>query len=282
MADVDDDGRHVDVVNPYAERKHRLLAHYAEMFARGMQKKYNHRIYLDLFASSGYARIKDESRIIETSPILALRSPVPFTEYVFCDLCTDKLEALRERVEACGTSAKVRYYAGDVNAKIDDVLRDLPHFAKGNTGLSLCFIDPYAAKNLRFKTIEKLAAIFVDFLVMIPSYIDLNRHQNAQYQKEVDSSFDLMVGTTDWRAAWDDVQIRRPGLHFGEFCVEFFGRRMQTLDYLPLDPGDIKLIDDDRWYNAPRYHITLFSRGQTGIDFWRKTWKNLDPQGSLF
>ncbi len=283
MAEVHDDGLALDTVNPYAEEKHRFLAHYAEMFAKGMQNRFDHRIYLDLFSSSGYAKIKGTERIIQTSPILALSLPVPFTRYVFCDLSEEKISALRKRVERSHPSCDAHYYVGDVNQTISTVLAELPDFKAGNTGLSLCFIDPYAAKNLRYETMKSLSKIYVDLFVMIPSYIDLNRHQTAQCeQEEMKSSFDLMVGTSEWRAEWEEVRLRRTGLHFGEFCVEYFGRRMETLGYLPLDPSDIILIDDEVWFNAPRYHITLFSRHAKGIEFWRKTRKHLIKQLSLF
>src|SRR5438105_2170269 len=53
-----DDGLHAPEVGRWAEQKYRLVATYAGMFATGMKKKWEKRIYIDLFAGAGRSRIE--------------------------------------------------------------------------------------------------------------------------------------------------------------------------------------------------------------------------------
>ena len=67
-----DDGLFVDRIGTWAERKHALIRQYAEMFASSMKTKWDCRVYIDLFCSSGLARIKGTNKVVKTSPLLAL------------------------------------------------------------------------------------------------------------------------------------------------------------------------------------------------------------------
>jgi hypothetical protein len=96
--DLEDDGLLLPEVGEWSERKYRLIASYAAMFATAMRGKWKTRTYVDLFAGAGRAKIKGSQRIVATSATLALDVPHPFDGYVLCELDPRKAEALQRRV----------------------------------------------------------------------------------------------------------------------------------------------------------------------------------------
>lgn len=80
-----DDGLVISEVGPWAERKYRLLATYAGMFATATKNRWPKRVYIDLFSGCGKALIRGTSRIVQASPLLALSVVDPFSLHVFCE-----------------------------------------------------------------------------------------------------------------------------------------------------------------------------------------------------
>src|ERR1700693_3453435 len=97
----------------WAETKYRLLALYDGLFSTGMKNKWDQRVYIDLYAGSGYSRIKGTRRILKGSPIIALTVTHPFDKYIFCEGREDLLNALRARVQRIAPQANVAYIPGN-------------------------------------------------------------------------------------------------------------------------------------------------------------------------
>ena len=81
-----DDGLFKPEVGPWAENKYKILHHYNHMFATGMKNRFHNRVYIDLFSSAGIAKIRDASRFVLTSSLIALNLPVPYDQYIYCDI----------------------------------------------------------------------------------------------------------------------------------------------------------------------------------------------------
>lgn len=275
LPSLEDDGLYTPAVRDWAERKYRLISYYAEMFATSMKDKWASRVYIDLFTGAGRGRIKDTSRIIATSALLALGVRSPFDRYVFCDIEPACIAALRERVGRAHPDRDVRYLEGDANERVDDVLAELPPHRPGTGVLSFCVLDPYNLGNLRFTTIERLSTIFVDFLVLIPSYMDAHRNE-ASYVASSSTAVQDFLGNPDWRSAWSATRGE-----FGNFVVDQFGQSMKRLGFLYDRPGDEVLIHLPR-KNVKLYHLAFYSRSDLGMKFWRQARKGTDPQMELF
>lgn len=65
---VEDDGLKCPDVGSWAETKYRLLALYDELFSTGMKYKWDQRVYIDLYASAGYSRIKERKGYSRARP----------------------------------------------------------------------------------------------------------------------------------------------------------------------------------------------------------------------
>lgn len=65
---MNDDHLYIDEAGPWAVRKYKLVEYYSNQFATSMKKKWDIRVYIDLYSSSGYSRIKGINNITVTSP----------------------------------------------------------------------------------------------------------------------------------------------------------------------------------------------------------------------
>ena len=149
-------------VGLWAEKKYQFIHNYSRIFSTSMKNKWGARVYIDLFAGAGISVIKDTTRKVLTSPLLALDIPDKFDKYIFCDLDPTNLDALQKRVERkYSNTVNVQYIQGDANLSIDKILGSIPPYKRGFHVISFCFLDPFNTGNLCFQTIEKLSSCFL-------------------------------------------------------------------------------------------------------------------------
>lgn len=263
---LDDDGLALPEVGAWAETKYRLIASVCEMFATSMKRRWDVRAYVDLFAGAGRARIKGTSLIVPTSAMLALAVRDPFDAYVLCDIDPSRLAALEQRARREMPEQRPRFVLGDCNENVARILAEIPAPQSGRRVLALCVVDPYGLAGLRFSTISALAERFMDFLVLIPSYMDANRNRDL-YLEPASRTLDDFLGDNAWRSAWRDASLGPGPREFGAFVVDRFGRAMRGLGYLYDGPGEEVPVRDK---HLLLYHLCFFSRNELGRKFWRE------------
>ena len=271
--DVADDGRFCSEVGRWAEEKHGLVSLYAKLFSTGMRHQWDERVYVELYAGSGYSKIRGTSRTIAGSPIQALMLEHPFDKYIFCEKKAKELDALRARVEQAAPSAKVAYILGDCNERVGDILAEIPAHSSGHRVLSLCFVDPYDI-GIKFDTLRKLSNRYVDFLVLLALYMDANRNYE-NYVKEEAVKIDEFLGSRTWREKW---KIRlQEGIPFPQFLAEEFSNSMQILSYQPQPFYKMRPVTIPE-LNVRLYRLALFSRHPRAYAFWDEVLKYSTPQ----
>jgi three-Cys-motif partner protein len=265
-------------VGDWAELKYRLLFHYANMFASSMKEKWDRRVYVDLFACAGRAEVKGTTRTVLTSPLLAMSVDVPFDRYILCEANGPCLDALRARTDASFRSRDIRFVAGDCNDNVDEIIRAMPPIGPGATMLAFCFVDPCKVRHLKFETIRRLAAMYVDFLVLIPTGMDINRNPDV-YLREDSTDLDDFLGTRDWR--FPVMAARRKDESVGLAVGRVFEAQMKALRYTHGGIDDSVLVRYSP-KNVPLYRLGFFSRHQLGGKFWKEAKRAGNPQGCLF
>jgi len=271
--DVSDDWLFCPEVGKQSEEKHGLVSFYAKLFSTGMKDKWDERVYIELYAGAGYNRIRDTSRTIAGSPIQALTLEHPFDKYIFCEKGHKELDALRTRVGRTAPDAKVAYILGDCNQHVDEILAAIPAHSPGHRVLSLCFVDPYDI-GIKFETLRRLSARFVDFLVLLALYMDANRNYE-NYMKEEAVKIDEFLGLPDWRDRWT-ISLRN-GTSFPQFLAEEFSNSMETLRYQPQPFYKMKQAKISE-KNVRLYCLALFSRNPRAYSFWDQVLKYRNPQ----
>ncbi|MFC2088831.1 three-Cys-motif partner protein TcmP, partial [Calditrichota bacterium] len=140
----EEDGLIIPEVGPWSEKKYDLISYYADCFATSMKKKWDCRVYIDLFSGCGYSQIKNTSRIVTGSPLIALQVKDKFDQYIFCEDDAEKLEALETRVKKHHSHTSVSYFLGNVNETIYGVVDEIPEPVKNEFKvLCFCVVDPY-------------------------------------------------------------------------------------------------------------------------------------------
>jgi three-Cys-motif partner protein len=275
---LNDDGLITPEIGAWGEHKYRLAQGYARVFVTAMKRKWDQRIYVDLFAGSGRAKIiEGTSRIILGSPLRAIEIPDPFTRYIFCEKDKKKMEALRARVSRDYKEVNVRFVAGDANASVVEILGHFPAPSRSNKTLAFCFADPYSLENLKFETIRQLSSRYIDFLILIPTDMDANRNKSRYCQPD-NRTLTNFVGTKAWRPAWKDAEMC--GEPFWGLVLKFYAEQMQKLGYLDQAAEQAELVRSFE-KNLPLYRLAFFSRNPLGTKFWDEVRKYANPQTSF-
>jgi three-Cys-motif partner protein len=184
IASVPHDGLVCPEVGGWTEDKHRLVSLYAKLFSSGMKHKWDKRIYVELYAGAGYSKIRGTPRIILGSPLRALMLKDTFDKYLFCEEDPEKLDALKIRAKRTAPAADIAYVAGDCNERVSAILAKIPAGSRGNTVLTLCFVDPCDI-GIKFKTLHALSSRYVDFLVLLALYYGRQPGLCALHQPEI-------------------------------------------------------------------------------------------------
>lgn len=272
------DGLPVTAAGGWAEDKYRHVEHYARMFARSMKGKWDCRSYLELFAGAGRVAIKGSDRIIDAASLRALAIEPPFDAYAYGELNAELLRALERRSEVRRQDSRRTFVQGDVNETWPQLRDRIVGMAQGGRYLTFCFVDPYRCADLAFATLAGLAELFIDFLVLIPSYMDANRNQST-YTQTSSPVLDRFLGGKAWREVWNERSGAKDS--FGSFVADRFGVGLRDLGFKYDGLTDMKLVrSTDK--NLPLYHLAFFSRHELGLKLWREAVKFSNPQRELF
>jgi len=268
---LSDDGLVTPLVGAWSEYKYRFIGFYNRIFSTGMKEIWDKRVYIDLFAGAGRARIKKTNKIVLASPLIALGVPNKFDRYIFCDHDEQNLEALQIRVKRDYPEVDVHFVLGDCNKRINDITKLMPKYSKTNKVLSFCFVDPFSL-NIDFETIRILSQYFVDFLILLALAMDANRNE-ARYAAENNETINGFLGLIDWRERWKLVSKRDPS--FRRFLAQEYASQMILMRYLDESLKTmIEVRSDDR--NLPLYHLAFFSRHERGYKFWQEAKHYID------
>jgi three-Cys-motif partner protein len=234
-----DDGLMTPEVGPWSDIKYRLIYNYAEMFATGMKHKWDCRVYIDLFAGAGKAKIKNSKRIVYTSPLLALSVKDRFDRYLFCELDPDLMDALSQRVKRNHGNADVEFIQEDVNLKVDRIIQSIPKPSGRFKVLSFCLVDPFKLSSLDFATIKSLSTYYMDFLVLIACGMDAQRNEK-KYLCDGNTVVECFLSNPFWRDDWSNAKWSRTS--FPAFLVEAFSREMVKLKYKRIKLNETVLV----------------------------------------
>jgi three-Cys-motif partner protein len=275
--DAQDDGLYYeDGVGPWVEDKHRLVSLYETLFSTGMKRKWDTRVYIDLYSGPGMVRVRETGKFLWGSPLLALQVKDPFDRYIFCEKDSSALDALKIRVQKFFPSANVCYVCGDCNDKVEEICSKIPAPSRNSKVLSFCFVDPYDL-SVKFSTIKTIAGRFVDFLTLLAFGMDGNRNLQ-HYLDPANRKIDEFLGLSDWRDKWTE-QLMRDRVTFPQFLAQSYAERMVSLKYLPVAFHQMKAIRSDK--NLPLYHLALFSRHKLAYSYWDDVLKYSTSQTSL-
>jgi three-Cys-motif partner protein len=277
LPEIENNGLIAPRIKPHSLVKYKALGYCLTMFSTGMKDKWGKRIYLDLFSGSGHSQLARNKAYYPGSPLISLKVRDPFDQYIFCELKNSYFSALTQRVTKAAPTANVKMICGDANEMVSEIIKVIPKGRKGSTVITFCLVDLFKIGNLKFRTIQKLSALYMDFLVLIPSYMDVrrNKHNYINLKDNVVSNF---LDDPDWRSKWRESETK--GIKIGLFILDCFGKKMAQIGFKYPGPQDALTIYVDGM-GVPLYHLYLFSKHGRGVEFWQKTLKHFNGQLKL-
>lgn len=265
-------------VGPWAEKKYNLMGGYAAIFNNGIKNKFQNRIYIDLFAGAGYAPIKGRNKILKSSALISLSIPEPFTHYIFCEMDSKRITALKERVKRDNPEKFTFCYflEGDSNKNVKEVIKIIKSLQ--GSSITFCFVDPFSL-NLHFSTIEELSNIGkVDFLILLALQMDANRNY-VYYSEEENRKVDLFIGKNNWREPFKNLKVNRSD--FIHYLAKVYDENMLRLGYKVKNEGLKPKVDAEE-YNLALYYLAFYSKHELGNKFFTEIQKYHISQQSFF
>ncbi|MEG9862338.1 MAG: three-Cys-motif partner protein TcmP [Parvularculales bacterium] len=228
------DEQFVPEVGPWAKEKLECLGKYLAAYTTILrkQKKFKGYVYIDAFAGSGKARIRErrntddseipffsdlqqieedaeQEKFIEGSPRVALGLPHPFTRYVFVELSEKQRRKLKE----------LKQEHSDKKIRIDDrdcseyLLWMLSQKVKWEEWRGVVFLDPFGA-DVPWETVNALGRtksfeVFINFPWMAITRLANNDGDIPEGHREI---LDRYFGSEKWF----DVMYNQQQNLFGE------------------------------------------------------------------
>jgi three-Cys-motif partner protein len=196
-----------DEIGVWSEVKLAIIKEYAKAYARILDKTVPRLrwLYIDAFAGPGLHVSKKTGEVVDGSPLIALKTVPPFSEYHFIDSNTARANQLRT---IAGSRSDVHVYSGDCN---EVLLRDVfPRARYEDYRRALCVLDPYNI-NLKWDVIEtagqmKSVELFLNFMIMDINRNALRRDRDTALQSKIDQLTALWGDDT-----WEDAAYSTTG-----------------------------------------------------------------------
>jgi three-Cys-motif partner protein len=250
----------------WIDTKHKLLAHYARMFATGMKNRWSHRVYLELFSGPGKCFVRDNSKEVPGSPLKVIEQE--FTRFIFTELSAPAAEALAQRLAPFPNAEKAEMWCGDCAEAIHEFV--LPRDA-----LTFAFIDPTGIGHAPFELIESLhQKTRCDFLINIQHGmgIKMNMHQYTPDANE-ECALTRFLGNEKWKTL-----PRHDAGAFFRGVLDIYKQQLEAIGYK--FTGRRVLIANKK--HTPLYLLLFASQHPKGAEFWDKAMKGvLDPELDL-
>jgi three-Cys-motif partner protein len=262
---AEDDGLPVQCVGAWSKDKHDYLSRYLAASANP-RKKYlppegtGGAAFIDLFAGPGRARVQTTGELVDGSPLIALKQPVPFTKVVLCESDEENITALTKRTAAY---PQAKIIPGDCNKNMDKVVKEVPPY-----GLNVAWIDPFRLADLWFDTIGRLASFKrMDLIVFFPVG-EIRRFTDAK-RKTYGPLLTRALGTDEW-------QKKVPSGSDAPQLIPVFRQQLdKRFGYGP-ENGYTAPIKNDQ--GAVLYHLVFASKHAKGEEIWDRVTKR-SPAG---
>lgn len=273
-----------------AEKLH-YLKRYIYMFETSMRdKSWRRRNYLDLFAGPGKCHVNETGEVYLGSPLLALTTEHPFTDYFFVDSDSENINTLQKRCSVSPLASKIHYFVGDSNVKVQEIVDyiagvDRPFIRGQWPSLNLAFLDPEGLE-LEWRTVAALAQIDRMDLIIHYSQNGITRNLEQCYNSQDETVIDRFFGDRKWRKIYQDWQSKKHQVGIHRQLIDYYKAKLQALGYVEVlrddETGAEPLITNSK-KRAPLYRLLFASKHPLGHNFWKSvTRKDVYGQKRLF
>jgi three-Cys-motif partner protein len=271
----EDDGLSARASGNLAQDKLFYVKHYIDTFEKSMRKsKWRRRIYIDLFARPGKCIDRDTQEYFLGSPLLALTTEYPFTDYFFIDMDNESLETLRARSQKTEVpQERIHFLTGYANRIVYEVTKEIrkidSQYIPGVwPSLNLAFLDPNGLE-LEWNIVAELAQMKRMDLIIHYSQQGVERMVKRSVNSQNETTLDRFFGDADWKDIYNKHKDNVSGYH--RPLINYYKSKLKKLDYIEVKD------DEEIWTeplmrnqkNAPLYRLLFASKSELGVKFWK-------------
>lgn len=270
------DGLILREAGEWAREKLDYLERYIDIFETSMKGKWKVRFYIDLCAGPGKNLLKKSGDILLGSPLLALTTRFPFTNYRFFEMDDKNADSLSQRCTDPSISLEIKILKGDANYKITEIIPEIPA-----NSLNLAFIDPEGA-DIAWTTMTKLGRVpRMDLIIYYPE-LALQRNMDAWYTSQGETKMDLFFGSREWRKIYErwKHKPKLSGIHSD--LIQFYKSNLVKLGYKFIKDGSLISPVMNNTKGGHLYRLIFASKHDLGANFWNQiTKRNVHGQKRL-
>ena len=287
----EDDGLPARDFGEWVKEKLFYVQRYIDAFETAMRNKsWRRRVYIDLFSGSGKCVIRGANEYVLGSPLLALTTQYPFTDYYFDDLEQENIDTLRKRSSnAIISQNHIHYLTGNANQKVQGVVSDIEQFDKVfikgvGSCPNLAFLDPEGLE-LEWSTVEALGKMRTMDLIIHYSQNGLTRNLEKCYSLAEETIVDRFFGDYQWREVYKDALSRKETIGVHRALIDYYKSKLSDLGYVVINDQQQTVREPlirNTERNAPLYRLIFASKHPLGNKIWNEvTKKNYYGQQNL-
>ena len=272
----EDDGLPMRESKPHVVEKLHYLKRYIDIFETSMYKKpWHKRHYIDLFAGPGKCSVERTHCFYLGSPLLALTTKHPFTDYFFVDMDPANVEALKQRCSISPLSGHITFINDDSNTVVGRIVDDIKEADRKRrvgtwSSLNLAFLDPEGLE-LQWTTVAALAMIpKMDLIIHYPE-MGLTRNFDQFVKTNKDTPIDLFFGDFEWRDIYAKHLVGGTAAVHRKL-IDHYEEKLAGFGYVEVkeiyESGNMPQIRNTK--GAPLYRLLFASKNPLGNDFWKK------------
>jgi three-Cys-motif partner protein len=277
-----DDGLVVRASGEWVKEKLFFVKRYIDVFEVAMREKnWRRRIYIDLFAGPGKCIVRDSQEYLLGSPLLALQTRHPFTDYYFVDSDSENVEALRKRANATSIpNTQIHIISGDANRKVGEIVDEIAKFDQTFIRgvlpcLNLAFLDPEGLE-LEWESVEALAKMNRMDLIIHYSQNGLTRNVERCFTSSAETVIDRFFGDRKWRDVYKGTLDMKEIVGVHRALIDYYKSKLCGLGYVVInDSSEVvhePLIRSTQ-RNAPLYRLLFASKHTLGNKIWNEVTK---------
>lgn len=271
----EDDGLLARPSGDWAQDKLFYVKHYIDTFEKSMRAKpWRNRVYIDLFAGPGKCVDRSSGKYFLGSPLLALTTEFPFTDYFFVDMDSKNLKALEARSQSSLVPFdRINFLIGNASEQVYEITKRIREFDSSYisgiwNSLNLAFLDPNGLE-LEWSIISELAQMKKMDLIIHYSQQGVERMAKRSVGSKKETTLDRFFGDTGWKDIYYKNKDSVKGYH--RPLINYYKSKLKDLGYIEVKD------DEEIWTeplmrnqnNAPLYRLLFASKSELGVKFWK-------------
>lgn len=259
----------------WTKTKIEILVQYAKAYLTIMNKHRRFKtLYFDGFAGSGFI-FKDTQFGVEITVgaarrILEIDSPRPFDVYYFVEKLPKNVRLLEQNTKEAFPDKTIHVVREDCNKKLVDLANFLRN-PKNKAFRTLAYIDP-CGMQLEWRSIENLRGLPIDFWVLVPTGMGVNRllESNGDISDSWSERLERFLGMTredirkhfytESETLFPDIKAIEKEENAVDRSAKLYHKRLKEVFDFVSKPHALRNST-----NSIMYHLFLASNNETAV-----------------